>query len=131
MAKLSASVLLTLIVLCLAMFAYPQSSSQKGKQEQDQAVQLQTELIQVHAVVTDKQGNIIRDLKKDDFEILENKKRQEISFFSTDSVSAVNRSASSGKSAGGDPVWPARPGGVTNPKPSRTVVLYVDTLHLS
>src|SRR5882724_6250919 len=113
MAKLSASVLLTLIVLCLAMFAYPQSSSQKGKQEQDQAVQLQTELIQVHAVVTDKQGHIIRDLKKDDFELLENKNRQEISFFSTDSVVANDRSASPEKKSATDPVGSV---GLNSPK---------------
>jgi VWFA-related protein len=131
MTKLSVSILLTVIVLCLAMFAYPQSSSTKGNPAQDQAVQLQTELIQVHAVVTDKQGNIIRGLTKDDFEILENKKRQEISFFSTDSIGPVNRSASSGKNAAGDPLRPVSPIGVTTPKPSRTVVLYVDTLHLS
>jgi VWFA-related protein len=128
MTKLSAPLLLILTILCLVIFAYPQSSSKKAKQEQDQSVQLQTELIQVHAVVTNKQGQVIRDLKKDDFEIFENKNRQVISFFSVDSVGAINSSDSSGNSSG---LGPNGPTGLSSRKPARTVVLYIDTLHMS
>ena len=52
-----------------------------------------TRLVQVNAVVNDKHGNPVRGLTKDDFELLDNKKLQEIRVFSeeTDSLSAVNK----------------------------------------
>src|SRR6266436_2254919 len=100
MTKPSAPVLFVVTVLSVVTIVYSQNSQIKPKQDQDQPIQLQTELIEVHAVVTDKQGHIVRDLKKDDFEILENKNRQEISFFSTDSVGAASVSTSSSSSSG-------------------------------
>ena len=121
------SVVFILTVLSLVVVVYPQSAPPKPKQESDQSIQLQAELIQIHAVVTDKQGQVIRDLKKDDFEIFENKKKQEISFFSTDNVGSVNGSAP-GTKTGADR---ALPGGGASANSRRTVVLYVDNLHLS
>jgi hypothetical protein len=50
--------------------------------DQDQSVRLKTELVELRAVVTDKKGNPIGDLKKEDFEVLENGVPQEIGFFS-------------------------------------------------
>ena len=126
MIKLSPPVFI-LTVICLVVFAYPQSAPPKTNPETSQSIQLQTELIQVHAVVTDKQGQVIRDLKKDDFEIFENKKKQEISFFSRDSVGSVTSSSSEKKTASDQ----VRSIGVATAKPKRTIVLYIDNLHLS
>jgi len=51
-----------------------------------------TRLVEVNVIVDDKHGNPITGLAKDNFEILDNKKRQEIRVFSeeTDSPAAVN-----------------------------------------
>jgi hypothetical protein len=54
--------------------------SQTKPTGQDEPVRLRTELVQVQVVVTDKQGRVIEDLKKDDFELLEQGRRQEVSF---------------------------------------------------
>src|SRR5215468_9979116 len=49
---------------------------------QDQPIRVKTDLIDLRAVVTDKRGQPVTDLKKEDFELMENGKPQEVSFFS-------------------------------------------------
>ncbi|MEJ7711235.1 MAG: hypothetical protein WKF84_15570 [Pyrinomonadaceae bacterium] len=49
--------------------------------EPDDVVRITTNLVQVDAVVTDKEGRHISDLEQQDFEIFENDKRQEITNF--------------------------------------------------
>ena len=56
------------------------------RSDQEKSVRLKTELVELRAVVTDKKGNPIADLKKEDFELLENGVRQEIGFFSLEIV---------------------------------------------
>lgn len=46
--------------------------------DRDQTIRLKSELVQVRAVVTDKQGQIIGNLKREDFELLENNRPQGI-----------------------------------------------------
>jgi len=88
----------------------------------DQTINLKTDLVQLRAVVTDKKGNLISDLKKDDFEVREDKAPQEISFFSVESVTAKSPPSAPRSKKGASPV-PSLP--------ARTIVLFVDTLHMS
>jgi VWFA-related protein len=53
-------------------------------------VKIGTSLVQVDAVVTDRDGKIVRDLKTEDFEIFENGKKQEITNFSFVAIDAPN-----------------------------------------
>ena len=130
--------LLMIIALC---FGSHVSARQKAAQNQTKTTQPQTkpseqeqikvntDLIQVRAVVTDKQGQIVRGLKQEDFELLENNKPQEVSFFSVidqDSPSALNQTADA--VAGEHPKTSRER---LSEKPARTVVLFVDNLHLS
>src|SRR5215510_5107410 len=59
-----------------------QSQASQNRPGQDQPIRVKTELINLRAVVTDKRGQSITDLKKEDFELMENGKPQEVSFFS-------------------------------------------------
>src|SRR3989475_13323703 len=43
---------------------------------------VRVDYVEVDIVVTDRQGNLVRDLKKDDFQVLEDGKAQSISAFS-------------------------------------------------
>jgi VWFA-related protein len=57
---------------------------QKGKEQKKQEeplLRIETELVQIDAVVTDKQGKLARDLKRADFELFEDGKKQEIAHF--------------------------------------------------
>jgi VWFA-related protein len=82
-------------------------------------------LVQVDAVVTDRQGRAVTNLKPEDFEILEDGKPQPITNFSFINLAATNTPASS------------RPGILTPPEAlksenvNRTVVLVADDLNLS
>lgn len=114
--------------------AQQSSSSQEQKNPED-VVRITTNLVQVDASVTDKQGHPVTDLQKDDFEVYEDGRLQPItnfSFVSTGSAAATELSK---------PVQPRESGGVAAPaaptvrlRPEqvrRTVALVVDDLGLS
>src|SRR5262249_48360013 len=61
---------------------YSQKQKDKEKKKQDEPLlRLETELVQIDIVVTDKQGKLVRDLKRVDFELFEDGKKQEITHF--------------------------------------------------
>jgi len=77
--------IVTLATLSLAVTAFAQRLVQKPGAEQP--VRISTDLVQLDVVVSDKNGHVVQGLKKDDFELYENGKKQFISFF--ESVDAV------------------------------------------
>jgi VWFA-related protein len=89
-----------------------------------QKFKVRTDLVEVHAVVTDRKGKIIENLKKEDFELLENNRPQEISFFS---VSGVKDESIHSNGAVGLQSVRER----LSETPARTTLMYVDNLHLS
>jgi len=118
--------LILLLILAFLFFNRPLMTpayqAQEPPRQPEQTVRLKTELVQLRAVVLDKQGQPVLNLKKEDFEILDNNRPQEISFFS---VETVNNSSPLNK-----------PQGTGNLRhsaesPARTIVLFVDTIHIS
>ena len=117
-----------LLTSITALGAVLGSQSQPKPVDQDEAVRLRTELVQVQVVITDKQGRVVESLKKEDFELLEQGRPQEVSFFSEERI-------------GLQPVKPAvkNPDRVADEPPAaaklatstRSIVLFLDTLHLS
>ena len=105
------------------------AQSQTKPADQSEAVRLRTELIQVNVVVTDKQGRVVEDLNKDDFELLEQGRPQEVSFFSLERI--VHPANPAAKTT--NPIAPetTTTGSATSSTPSRSIVLFLDTLHLS
>ena len=71
-------------LLFQAVPAIAQQNSQAGMSEA--RIQVTTELVLVNVVAHDKKGNLIRDLKKGDFTLLEDGKKQEISTFDFENV---------------------------------------------
>lgn len=71
--------------------AAPSPSTPPGQDDDPEGVvKIGTSLVQVDAVVTDRDGKIVRDLKAEDFEIYENGKRQDITNFSFVRIDAPN-----------------------------------------
>ena len=112
-----------------------QSSSSQGSQKNtEDVVRITTNLVQVDASVTDKQGHPVTDLQKEDFEVYEDGRLQPITnflFVATGSAAATGLPK---------PVQPENNGGVVAPAPTvrlrpeqvrRTVALVVDDLGLS
>ncbi|HJQ25907.1 MAG TPA: VWA domain-containing protein [Blastocatellia bacterium] len=113
------------LLLSLASIAAAQPPQNKPA-DQEQPLKLKTDLIELRVVVTDKKGQPIDNLKQADFEILEDGKPQQVSFFSVEHVTDKPNAAAA---AAPDKPRTATPGPAT--APARTIVLFVDALHLS
>src|SRR6267142_2174056 len=72
------------LLLQAAAPAMAQQSGQTGRNEA--RIQVTSELVLVNVVAHDKKGNLVRDLKKGDFTLLEDGKKQEISTFDFENV---------------------------------------------
>ena len=94
--KSKALTFLTIFILSTAGF------SQSGKQKpgDEQTIRISTELVQLDVVVTDKNGQAVRGLTKNDFELYEGGKKQLISFFEL--VDAVKGQRSAQEAQGPD-----------------------------
>jgi VWFA-related protein len=68
-------------LLCISTLAQtPATTQQQNQQNDEDVVRITTQLIQVDAVVTDKNDQPIPDLKLSDFSLYENGKRQDLQF---------------------------------------------------
>src|SRR5712691_11017800 len=68
----------------------PVMAQQTGQAGMNEArIQVTSELVLVNVVARDKKGNLVRDLKKEDFTLLEDGKRQEISTFDFENVDQI------------------------------------------
>lgn len=124
------------LFLLPAAGAQDKTKSQKpqpGQQSQDaDTLRIETELVQIDVVVTDKQGKLVKDLKRDDFQVIEDGKSQSITHFSV---------GTAGRQATWLPVGPKPPGNDKRPVPAppaspvfnagRYLVLMIDDLHLA
>jgi VWFA-related protein len=116
-------------ILALPAMAPRAQQPAANQTDKDQNVRLKTELVQLRAVVTDKKGNLVDNLQKSDFEVLENGQHQDVSFFSLERAGAGPSSAVGPAAApAGVPKGPAPAAAAA---PARTIVVFVDTLHLS
>jgi len=75
--------LFVFVALAAAVTAQSQQpSSAPAASQQTPTFKAQVEFVEVDALVTDQQGQFVRDLNKDDFQVFEDGKRQTISTFS-------------------------------------------------
>jgi VWFA-related protein len=77
-------------------------ASRAQKQSNDTPIKLRSELIQIDAVVVDKQGHSAAGLRKEDFTLLEDDRPQVVSFFEAFNAAAASAAAPGASSAGGD-----------------------------
>src|SRR5438445_6891979 len=82
-----------LLVLNVSLSAFAQSAPQAPQsqpaQQSQYRVRVTSELVLVNVVVRDKKGNLVRDLKREDFTLLEDGKKQAISTFDFENVDDV------------------------------------------
>ena len=110
-----------------------QPSPQPG--EDEEVVRISTNLVQIDAVVTDKDGRHVTDLTPADFEIFEDGRRQEITNFSYVNVepeaAAAARPVATPAARAGRSALPVPPARLRPGRARRTVVLVVDDLSMS
>jgi VWFA-related protein len=95
---------------------------------------VESELVLVNVTVRDKNGNFVRDLKPEDFTILEDNKPQKITSFDLENVDAVAmQSLAQAKPLAGEPAAPSSAPAATTPtnsadqyKDRRLIILFFD-----
>ncbi len=107
----------------------PESRDEETKHklgdDRDDIIKVDTKLVQVDAVVLDKNGKLVSDLKVEDFEILQGGKPQKIDFFSfvKGNAEATKRSA---PSANANVAPPSSSSAISVERLNRTIALVVD-----
>ncbi len=96
--------------------------------DDNDVVKISTKLIQVDVSITDKKGKIVRDLRRDEIEIYQNGKKQDLNTFSF--ISNIRETPEEIK-AKAIPGVPLPPTPVTPANVKRTIALVVDDLTLS
>lgn len=97
------------------------------KPDDDDTIKISTALVQIDATVMDKAGNIVTDLKPEDFEIYANGKKQEITNFSLINGQKTVNWVSAAKNAPAAPLPPI----VSPEQVRRTIAVVIDDLGLS
>lgn len=126
---------LFLLVLVFLSTASPSFAQQPTTQTQEtDVIRINTNLVQLRVVVTDKAGKPVENLKQEDFEVLENGQPQKITLFSLDRIGdRVGDRA--GNEAAAEPKPPGTQVQSTTPAPvkptARSIVLFVDTFNMS
>jgi VWFA-related protein len=124
---------ITIMSCLLAVTAALDDEAPAGYEKKEPSkFEVETELMEVRAVVTDKKGHVVEGLKKEDFELLENSESREISHFTISKVEEAQRDVRAGDGEPQDTeskLQQAR--AQLSQPPARTILLYVDALHLS
>jgi VWFA-related protein len=68
------------VLTCCVVWAIP-AAAQTQKQESDQTIKIDTTLVSVPVIVSDRQGRYIAGLKASDFRLYEDRVKQQIAFF--------------------------------------------------
>ena len=122
------SLLLLSALILFSAVSFGQSASPTPPRDEE-VVKISTNLVQIDVSVTDRNRNVVRDLKPEDFEIYENGKKQTLSAFSF--ISSVRERNEETKPQPGNVVAPVPPATLRPDQVRRTVALVVDDLSLS
>ncbi len=108
-------------------------SPQKPTSDTAEVVRITTNLVQIDAVVTDRQGQPIVDLRAEEFEVFEDGRPQQISNFSYIGVPPESNARSTEKPKSDDktPLPPRPPEQLRPEQVRRSIALIVDDLGLS
>ncbi|MEK6335394.1 MAG: VWA domain-containing protein [Acidobacteriota bacterium] len=110
----------------------PPRPQQAPKTDEDDVVRITTNLVQIDAIITDKNGKPVTDLKSDEVEILEDGKSQKITNFSYVVAEAPAVKTEVAKKTNADKNAPPIPPSRLKPEDvRRTIAVVVDDLSLS
>jgi VWFA-related protein len=112
----------------------PPADAQAQTKPPASSIRVTSELVLANVVVRDKKGNLIRDLKKEDFTLFEDGKKQQISTFDFENVDQLETAGGAEKTVTGEIAETAGPAGVLkksdapvmNARDRRVIVLFFD-----
>ena len=123
--------MLTVAMTLSMVMAQTPSNPQKPSQEvaPEDIVRITTSLVQTDVVVTDKNDQIVPDLKLEDFELLDNGKKQDIRFMEFVGTETPRRSEGE-RSALPSYVEPAGTSGISTKELKRVIAFVIDDLNV-
>ena len=89
------------LLTMLADFPRAAMAQQAGVPQEAPAIRATTELVLVNVVARDKKGNLVRDLKREDFTVLEDGQKQQISSFDFENIDELALAGQTGPTATG------------------------------
>src|SRR5437660_5003305 len=128
--KRTIALTLSLSSVFYAAFAQTPSTPQKPQQETapDDIIRISTALVQTDVVVTDKNDQIIPDLKLEDFELYDNGKKQDVRFM--EFVSTESPSRAEGERSALPRYVEPRNSGISAKDLKRVIAFVLDDLNL-
>src|SRR4030095_825125 len=99
--------------------------------EQDDVIRVNTELVQTDVMVFDKKGHFVDGLKAEQFALKVDNKPQTISFFDRVTSGKATAARNGAGASGGNSSNPRNTATSTATIQGRTVIFYVDDLHLA
>lgn len=119
------------LIYVLVLPATTLSQTQSRPEDQQDVVRVFTELVQTDVMVFDKAGHFKDDLRREDFELRIDGKVKPIEFFERVKAGSVNEEAQLAAARGAtDTSGGKKPPGAVPLDRGRTVLFYVDDLHL-
>jgi VWFA-related protein len=128
----SFAILLLLCLLAMASGQQPSGARQQPGKEEPDVVRITTNLVQIDALVTDKRGKQISDLRPEEFQIFQDGRLQQVtglSYISTSGSEKPKPAASAGSGKNNPALVPSVP--LRPEQVHRTIALVVDDLALS
>src|SRR5713226_2877911 len=113
------ALMLELPFASLAQQAAVQQSPASPAAQAPQAIRATTELVLVNVVARDKKGNLVRDLKREDFTVLEDGQKQQVSSFDFENIDEMTLAGQTMPVATGSE---AQAGPANVPDPSAAVI---------
>jgi uncharacterized protein YdeI (BOF family) len=119
--KLAALACASLLLQFAAPSVGQQAPQQQSQQQSDAeaqtkppatSIRVTSELVLANVVVRDKKGNLVRDLKKEDFTLFEDGKKQNISTFDFENVDQLETAGAAEKTVTGEAAATAGPASV-------------------
>jgi VWFA-related protein len=109
----------------------PAQTEEVSSHDTPTTFKVRVNLVLVHVVVRDSKGKIVANLKKEDFQLFDNKKLQTISSFNVETPEARTASALGSTTAEGSSSSADAAGGKAVVLPQRFVSMVFDDVHLS
>lgn len=122
-----------LVLCCLTFVPCPHSTAQQAKEAQDAGTRIQVNVnrVLVPVVVRDKQGRAVGDLKKEDFQVLDNDKPRTVSAFTVERRGGLEASAAASHESVAQPPASVSAAPQSPLLPDRILVFLFDDMHMS
>ncbi len=120
------------VVAWSAQLALPAMAQQAGVPQSTPAIRATTELVLVNVVARDKKGNLVRDLKREDFTVLEDGQKQQVSSFDFENIDEMALAGQTAPTTTGNEAAsnaaapPAQPSPTMDARDRRLILLFFD-----